>query len=41
MTGTDLAVPEVVDGELVGNSNLFGTADPPVPSDGTRSELDA
>jgi hypothetical protein len=28
MTGTDLAVPEVVDGELVGNSNLFGTADP-------------
>jgi len=28
MTGTDLAVPEVVEGELVGNSNLFGTADP-------------
>lgn len=30
MTGAELAVPEVIDGELVGQTNLFGTDDPAV-----------
>lgn len=28
MTGAELAVPEVIEGELVGQTNLFGTDDP-------------